>query len=364
MPRRKSPAPPGVPPRVDIHAVAERANVSIATVSRTFNRVPTVNPTYAARVWAAIRELGYVPNTQARALVSGRSRLFGVIISDITNPFFPELVQGFEEEAIAANYEILLGSTAYDTRRMELCIDRMLQRKVDGVAVMTFGIETPMLERLAAQKVPLVCVDHAPDGEAMATVEVDYAAGIREAVRHLVVLGHTELAFISGPAMLRSAENRREAFLAALREHGLKPQKRFLHTGDHTLESGLLGMRSFFRGNGLPTAVLCSNDMTAIGVLHAAAEARLRIPQDLSVVGFDDIHIARFTVPPLTTIQMSRRELAHAAFRALQSWHEEGPVKWQRQFTVKTRLVLRQTTAAPPRRKVSARGKAAGPAQG
>ena len=104
----------------------------------------TVNPAYAKRVWEAVKRLGYVPNTQARALVSGRSRLIGVIISDITNPFFPELIQSFEEEAIEANYEIQIGSTAYDSRRMEVCIDRMLQRKVDGVAVMTFGIEEPL----------------------------------------------------------------------------------------------------------------------------------------------------------------------------------------------------------------------------
>jgi DNA-binding LacI/PurR family transcriptional regulator len=344
------PRPRSETPRVDIHAVAKRANVSIATVSRAFNRVPTVNPAYAERVWAAIRELGYVPNTQARALVSGRSRLFGVIISDITNPFFPELIQGFEEEGIAHDYEILIGSTAYDTRRMELCIERMLQRKVDGVAVMTFGIEAPLLDRLASQNIPLVFVDHAPEGAAMGTVEVDYAAGIREAVAHLVALGHRELAFISGPETLGSAVSRKQAFLAALREHGLKAPKRLLYTGDHTVESGTQGMRAFLRGTRLPTAVLCSNDMTAIGVLHAAAEAKLRIPEDLSVVGFDDIHIAQFTVPPLTTVQMSRRELAHAAFSALRLYVESGPARWRKKHTVETRLILRQSTAAPQKR--------------
>src|ERR1035441_9382205 len=200
--------------RVDVHAVARRARVSIATVSRTVNGNLTVNPVYAARVQDAINKLGYIPNTQARALVSGRSRLIGVIISDITNPFFPELIQSFEEEAIDSNYEILIGSTAYDSRRMEICIERMLQRKVDGVAVMTFGIEEPLLDRLAAQNIPLVFIDVAPKGRAISAIRVDYGAGIREAVEHLVTLGHRRLAFIAGPKGLHSAESRKEVLWA------------------------------------------------------------------------------------------------------------------------------------------------------
>ena len=179
MPPRKSGGTLRRIERVDLHAVAKRAKVSVATASRTVNHIPTVNPAYAKRVWEAIKHLGYVPNTQARALVSGRSRLIGVIISDITNPFFPELIQSFEEEAIDANYEILIGSTAYDSRRMEICIDRMLQRKVDGVAVMTFGIEEPLLDRLSLQNIPLVFIDIAPKGRATSAIKVDYGTEFR-----------------------------------------------------------------------------------------------------------------------------------------------------------------------------------------
>ena len=129
------------PERMDIRTIARAANVSIATVSRTINHNPTVNAKMAKRVWDAIRELDYFPNTQARALVSGRSGLLGLIVSEITNPFFPELIQGFEDVAVANGYEILVSSTNYDPKRMALCIRRMLERKVEGVAVMTFGIE-------------------------------------------------------------------------------------------------------------------------------------------------------------------------------------------------------------------------------
>jgi DNA-binding LacI/PurR family transcriptional regulator len=328
-----------------MYAVAERAKVSVATVSRTINRIPTVDPAYAARVWKAIHDLNYVPNTQARALVSGRSRLIGVIISDITNPFFPELIQSFEDEAVEANYEILIGSTAHDTRRMQLCIDRMIQRNVEGVAVMTFGIEEPLLGRLAAQDIPLVFIDVAPNGPGMSAISVDYSAGIREAVKHLVELGHTRISFIAGPAGLHSGESRKTAFLDAAREFKIKVAKSDIYSGDHTLEGGISGMRAFRTRGELPTAILCSNDMTAIGVLHAAAEARLRVPEDISVVGFDDIHIARFTVPPLTTIRMSCQELAHSAFKALRSYLEEDGKHWDRQLTVETKLKIRSTTA-------------------
>jgi LacI family transcriptional regulator len=291
--------------------------------------------------------LGYIPNTQARALVSGRSRLIGVIISDITNPFFPELIQSFEEESIDANYEIMIGSTAYDSKRMEVCIDRMLRRNVDAVAVMTFGIEEPLLDRLAAQHVPLVFIDVAPESPMMSAITVDYGAGIREAIQHLVRLGHRKLAFIAGPEGLHSAELRKAAFLEAAKEFDVPIPPSCVYQGDHTLESGIAGMRSFLKRADVPTAILCSNDMMAIGVLHAAAEARLRIPADISVIGFDDIHIARFTVPPLTTIRMSCQQLAHSAFRALRSHLEDGFELRPQDLDVTTKLTLRESTSAP-----------------
>jgi DNA-binding LacI/PurR family transcriptional regulator len=333
--------------RVDIYTVAERANVSIATVSRTINRIPTVAASYSERVWNAIHELGYVPNPQAKALVSGRSRLIGVIISDITNPFFPELIQSFEEEAVDSNYEILIGSTAYDSKRMEICIDRMLQRSVEGVAVMTFGIEEPLLERLATQHIPLVFIDVAPKERGMSAITVDYSAGIREAVQHLARLGHMKVGYIAGPQQLHSAERRKAAFMKAAKEFNLNLPKTYVLHRDHTLEGGFAAMRSLLRNSDVPSAVVCSNDMTAIGVMHAAAEASMRIPEDLSVIGFDDIHIARFTVPPLTTVRMSCQDLARSAFKALRSHMEEGVEHWQCKFDVKTRLKVRASTASP-----------------
>jgi len=333
--------------RLDIRTVARKAGVSIATVSRTINHVPTVDPSLTKRVWAVVQELGYFPNTQARALVSGKSRLFGVIISDIKNPFFPELVESFEDIAVPAGYEILIGSTGYDTRRMELCIQRMLERKVEAVAVMTFGIEEPLLDRMSRQGIPLAFIDVAPKGEGMVAISVDYDSGIDQAVQHLVSLGHTKIAFISGPPRLHSAVMRRDAFQNALAKAGVKVPKHFLVEGNHTLEGGMHAMKSILKLKQIPTAILCSNDMTAIGVMHAAAEANLRIPEDISIVGFDDIHIARYMLPPLTSIQMSCRELAKAAFDALRLQSQAKSTESKKKYVVSTRLNVRQTTGNP-----------------
>src|SRR2546421_4513311 len=138
---------------MDIREIAKRAKVSTATVSRAINRVPTVNPTLAKRVWKVVDELGYYPNIQARALVSGRSRIFGLIVSEIVNPFFPEIVQVFETIAVQHEYEILLTSTVHDPKRMEASVRRMIERRVDGVAVMTFGMEDLLLEDLKVRNV-------------------------------------------------------------------------------------------------------------------------------------------------------------------------------------------------------------------
>jgi LacI family transcriptional regulator len=152
----------------------------------------------AKRVWEAVRELNYFPNTQARGLVSGHSRLLGLIVSEITNPFFPELIHGFEDTAVENGYEVLVSSTSYDPDRMSVCIRRMLERQADGVAVMTFGIEEPLLKQLAERNIPLVFVDIGPERPGISVLKVNYHHGIRQGVQHLAALGHRDIAFVTG----------------------------------------------------------------------------------------------------------------------------------------------------------------------
>jgi LacI family transcriptional regulator len=339
------------PTKLDIRTVARLANVSIATVSRTINRVSTVNPQMAKQVWDAIEKLDYFPNTQARALVSGRSRLLGMIVSEITNPFFPELIQGFEDIAVENGYEILISSTNYDPQRMSLCIRRMLERRAEGVAVMTFGVEKPLLEQLAERKVPLVFVDVGPERPGISLLRVDYRNGIQQAVEHLAGLKHREIAFISGPRHLHSAQSRLSAFQKSMEECGIAADPSRIVEGDHTLEGGMAAMDRLLRGKRVPTAVMCSNDMTAIGVMHTLYRAGLHVPDDLSVIGFDDIHIAQVTIPPLTTIQMSCLDLARGAVNALRA-HVENGGEAKRNYKIDTRLIVRESTGVPRRNRL------------
>jgi DNA-binding LacI/PurR family transcriptional regulator len=331
------------PGNMDLRAVARLANVSIATVSRSINRVPTVNPKTAKRVWRAIEKLDYFPNTQARALVSGRSRLLGLIVSEIT---FPELIQGFDDVAVEHGYDVLITSTNHDPGRMSLCIRRMLERRVEGVAVMTFGIEKPLLEQLAERKVPLVFVDAGPEKPGVSLLRVDYGQGIRQGVQHLAELGHRDITFISGPKGLHSVQSRQAAFTRTLDECGIGCHHMSVVEGDHTVEGGIQAVDYLLKSRRIPTAVMCSNDLTAIGVLHKLHRSGLRAPDDMSVIGFDNIHLAQVAIPPLTTIQMPCFELARAVVTALRAQVEAGGEP-KRGYMINTQLIVRESTGFP-----------------
>ena len=334
---------------MDIRDVARRAKVSTATVSRTVNQVATVDAQLAKRVWKAIEELGYYPNRSARALVSGRSHVFGLIVSEITNPFFPEIVQTFETLAVEQHYEILLTSTIHDPKRMELAVRRMIEGRVDGVAILTFGMEDYLLEHLRFRNLPLVFVDIGPKAPRVSNIRVDYGDGIRQAVQHLAALRHEEIGFITGPAKLRSAIARKDAFEASMHEIGLPVRPEYIVEGNHRLEGGKKGLQKLAELSERPTALICSNDMTAIGVMREAFELGIKVPQDLSVVGFDDIRMAEFMTPPLTTIQMSQSELARLAFEALlKEVKRDTPAQDGTEYLLKTRLVLRGSTTFSP----------------
>jgi LacI family transcriptional regulator len=332
--------------QLNIGEIARRANVSTATVSRTLNQSGAVRPETARKVWRVAAALNYYPNSHARTLVSGRSRLLGLIVSDITNPFFPELVRSFEALAAHHQYDLILTSTDYQTARMTGCVRRMLERKVDGVAIMTSEMDLGLIKDLARRGIPLVFMDVGRVGPRMSHVLIDYANGIRQAVDHVASLGHKRIGFISGPLELHSSRNRRQAFLDGLRAHRIKPDPRLIREGTHTAEGGREAMAAVLRGGKAPTAVVCSNDWTAIGALHAIDEAGLEVPSDISLVGFDDIPLATFTSPPLTSVRMSAGDVGSTAFEALfrliGGERLEGDV-----YQVPTKLVVRDSTAKP-----------------
>jgi LacI family transcriptional regulator len=330
---------------MNLREIASRAKLSIATVSRTINRVHTVRPATARRVQKVIDEVGYYPNIHARALASGRSHIFGLVISEMTNPFFSEIAQTFEDLGVEHKYEVLLSSVTNNPGRLEMAARRMIELRVDGVAILTFGREDALIEAFRLRKVPAVAIDIEPSEPLLKTLRIDYCHGIRQAVQHLAALGHTGIAFVSGPTHLKTALARRIAFQECMDEIGLSVSPEFLIEGDHTMEAGTKAIAALVAGPVRPSAVICSNDMTAIGVMREAFELSLEIPRDLSVVGFDDTHFAQFTTPPLTTVRMSQAEIARTAFRALLHTVETQRSRASREFgTIKTELVLRRST--------------------
>lgn len=332
---------------VDIIQVARRASVSPATVSRVTNGRATVAAHLAKRVWQAIQELGYTPNPQARALVSGRSRVLGLLVSEITNPFFPELMQSFEDIAGAHDFEVLVGSTNYNLERAKLFIRRLVQRRVEGVAVMTFRAESQILDELIAEDIPLVTIDVSANAARSLVLEVDYAQGIEEAVQHLARLGHRRIGFASGPMPHLTNLRRKDAFVRSMKNMDLPAKNAPIFVGDHTFEGGTQAANHFLGLNPRPSAIVCSNDMMAVGVLRVMAERGINVPRDLSVVGFDDIHLSEFMNPPLTTVRMSRQELARAAFKGLEQLWDKSAVNERNPIRVATELIVRQSTDIP-----------------
>ncbi len=327
---------------MDIRQVAKRAGVSTATVSRTINNL-SVRPGTARRVRQAIEELKYFPNTHARSLVSGRSRIVGLIVSDITNPFFPELVKGFEDAATQKGYEVLLSNTEYDSSRMATGVRRMLERKVDAVAIMTSEMDRSFTQELAGRDIPMVFLDVGTVEKHVSNIKVDYASGISQAVEHLIGLGHRRVAFISGPADLKSARIRQSAFLKAMQKRGMGDPA-WIETGNHRIDGGFQAMSRMLERTPLPTALLCSNDLTALGALRAIRRKGLRVPDDISVVGFDDIALAEFTEPPLTTVRLPREEIAGKAFEALLASLSDT-THMGAEYQISPQLVVRESTA-------------------
>lgn len=338
---------------MNIKQVASLAGVSASTVSRTINQPEKVDAQTADRVWRVIRESNYVRNSQARTLVSGKSRIFGLIISDISNPFFPELVKSFDYSAVRHNYDILVASTDYRVDRLGTCVAKMIERQVDGLAIMTSELDRQHLAELYQRKLPMVFLDWGEVRPLVSRIVVDYERGVSDAMRHLVSLGHRKIAFISGPLTLKSIHSRHRAFLKCLRELNIPPFKQAAMEGNHRVDGGEAVMRILLAQSDRPTAVLAASDLTAIGALRAIRAAGLDVPRDISLIGFDDIELSQYMHPPLTTIRLSREELGREAFDALYRCAEGTTVSGQ-EIPISTALVLRESTGAalrkPPRK--------------
>jgi LacI family transcriptional regulator len=219
----------------------------------------------------------------------------------------------------------------------------MLQRKVDGVAILTSEMDEHLIDEFSSRRIPLVFLDTGSPGEGISNIVLDYAAGVDAAVQHLSDLGHADIGFITGPMNLTSARVRRQAFTASLKRKGIHIDDNFIEEGDHRMTGGHDAMTRLLSRAHRPTAILTSNDLTAIGAMGAIFEQGMSVPDDISVIGFDDIDLSAFTQPPLTTIRVSRPDIARTAFRALFNPGQEGPPKGA-EYTIHPTLIERKST--------------------
>lgn len=321
--------------------VAERAGVSVTTVSHVVNRTRRVAPETLRRVESAIEELGFYKNVHARRLARGGSDFLGLIVSDIANPFFPELIKSFETAALERGFDLLLFNTDYHLHRTQAAVRKMIENKVCGVAVMTSEFAPGLAEDLVANRVSVVFLDHGDVRDYVSDIRVDYSSGISEAIRHLFDLGHRDFAFIAGPQNLKSAVIRRKAFTETLDRWGLASHRTV--ESNHKVEGGAEAVKRLLAQPNFPSAILCSNDLTAIGALSALHQTGLNIPGDVSVVGFDDIYFASVTHPPLTTVSLSRARLGQLAFEALERMLHHKTHRGE-EYVIETVLRVRQST--------------------
>jgi LacI family transcriptional regulator len=326
--------------------VAREAGVSTATVSHVINNTKYVTDVTRDKVMRAIKHCNYYPNAHARSLASGRSNIIGLLVSDISNPFFPELVKSIEDAAFERGYNVILVNTNYDADRAADYVRRLLELKVAGVALMTTELDAKLIDELAQRKVPVVLHNVGTTGERMSDVLVNYAGGIEEAIKHLVALGHRNIAHIAGPARFRSATIRREAFLDSFARHLPGAPTPPIYEGDFKFEGGRLAASIILAAEPRCTAVVVANDMMALGAMQEFRVAGLTIPRDISIVGFDDISFAALSEPPLTTICSPRAEIGRKAIEALMATIKQSGIQGE-VVSVRTFLVVRGTTAAP-----------------
>ncbi|HEY2019337.1 MAG TPA: LacI family DNA-binding transcriptional regulator, partial [Bryobacteraceae bacterium] len=282
-----------------IKDVAAKAGVSIATVSHVLNGTRITRELTRQKVLDAIQELGYSQNQTARNLARGRSSLLGVIISDIRNPFFPEVTAAFQDQALLHDLDAMVLNTNYDAQRMLTSVKRLMGLQVPGVAILTSQIDPSVMDMLAGAKIAAVYLDLGRVDRSISNIVLDYENGISEALEHLTALGHRQIGYIGGPVHLHSAQRRKRAFLEGAVRMGIEPDRTI--DADFTVKGGYHACAQLLAGSA-PTAIVAGNDLTAIGVLHRAYDAGLRVPEDLSVVGFDDILFAEYTQPALTTV--------------------------------------------------------------
>jgi len=338
-------AKPGA--RVTIREVAARAGVNMSTVSRALNPAARhlISDEAVIRVIEAAKELGYRPNKLASALSGGRSHVIGVLLPDIENAVFPPIVRGIEERLAADGYAVLIANAGGVAADRERILEQMFARQVDGLVVATASRDDQVVRRCILENVPVVLVNRGEEHRLAPEVINDDFYSMQLAVDHLAALGHRRISHLAGPLHLSTGYARWQGFQIAAQRHRLNPIH-MIEAAEYTREAGRLACTELIKRYRATTAIVASNDLIALGCYDALVTASLRCPQDVSVIGHNDIPLVDMVSPPLTTVRIQHREMGRQAAQLLLerlASPEQRPVR----VTLAPELVVRESTAAP-----------------
>lgn len=325
---------------VTIRDVAEKAGVSVATVSRALNQSGAVSEGTRERVARVVAELNYRPNNAARTLITRRTRMLGVLLPDLFGEFFSELIRGLDREAQARGYHLLLSSSHDHATEIQTALLSM-QALVDGLIVMAPAVEASVLNRLVPDDVPVMLLNSSQQ-DARSSLSIDNFGGAHEVVEHLINHGHQRIAFVRGPAGNHDAFERQRGYRAALTEAGLPLDADLEVPGDFTASAGYAAALQLMALPEPPTAIFAANDAAAIGAMSALRDSGVAVPEQVALVGFDNVSSTKYSIPPLTTVEVSLHELGSLAVARLIETLEGG-VAADGGETLGTRVVVRRS---------------------
>ncbi|MBO9604669.1 MAG: LacI family DNA-binding transcriptional regulator [Paenibacillaceae bacterium] len=330
--------------------VARRAGVSQPTVSRVLNNHPHIRESTRAKVLQAIQELQFTPDAVARSLVRSKSSTLGLIVGDLSNPFYAETAKCIIRSAHESDYEVIMLDTDYDDALFARCLRTLAAKRVDGIIVASVTRTDERVKELAAKGMPVVLYNRNLDDGSLPSVEADNYMGAYMAMRHLAALGHRKAAFIAGPFQFTTFYHRYRGFRAGMRDFGFDSHARLVYKGAYTYAEVLAFTRRLLERKDRPTAVFATTDQMAIAVLDAASRAGLRIPEDLSVIGYDNIDWADNPYIGLTTISAQKTAMAQLALqqllRVIEAKDEAGDEK--KNMVLEPQLIVRKTTGPCP----------------
>ncbi len=321
--------------------VAKLAGVSTATVSRVLAGKDNINQETKQKVLVAIEQLNYRPNKLARNLRKLESKTIVAVVPDISNMFFSDIIRGIEGVARENGYHVLLGNTFNDTNREIDYIELIKEKLADGVILLTARIPMQQIVEIA-EELPVVLACEYIDGADVPTVTIDNISSARKAVNHLIALGHRRIGFISGPLQVIVSRDRLKGYHQGHLQHDLPIDESLVQEGDFTVESGYRMATRLLALTSPPTAIFAANDEMAIGAIQAIREKGFRVPEDIAVVGFDDIRLATLFDPPLTTVSQPKLEIGSKAAEILLKIINHEPVE-RRQVVLSDQLIIRQS---------------------